>query len=625
VVQRPPAGTIPDAPGSYQFKDREGRVIYVGKARSLRQRLSNYFQAPRNLPPRTASMVASADTVEWIQVRNEVEALMLEYSLIKQHRPRFNIRLRDDKSYPFLAVTVGDEWPRPMVMRGRKRKGVRYFGPYGHAYAIRETLDLLLRTFPLRTCSDNKFGRHERLGRPCLLFHIEKCTGPCVGEVDHDAYQRLVDELIDFLDGDTETIVGRLEDQMRAAASNLEYERAARLRDRLTSVRKAIERQQMVADRNEDLDVVGIAEDDLEAAVQVFFVRRGRVVGRKGFVLDKVEDLAPGELVGDVLEGLYDDPPLGVPKSVLVPSEPDDPELYVDWLSLLRGSRVEVRVPQRGAKRELQATVTRNASEEFTRHRLRRASDHNARAKALNELQEALGLPEAPLRIECYDMSHIQGTDYVGSMVVMEDGLPKKSDYRRFKVRTVGGNDDFAAMEEVLTRRLTAYIDERSLPVGERSGKFSYPPQLLLVDGGKGQLNVAVRVLEDLGLDEEIPVASLAKRFEEVYVPGQADPVRVPRGSEGLYMLQRIRDEAHRFAITYHRQLRGKRMTKSVLDDIRGLGPTRRKRLTKELGGVAGVKQASLDDLRALPWLPDDVAHAVYAKVHGTSVAGERA
>jgi len=620
VVQRPPTGTIPEAPGSYQFKDGEGRVIYVGKARSLRQRLSNYFQDPRHLPPRTAAMVAAAETVEWIQVRNEVEALMLEYSLIKQHRPRFNIRLRDDKSYPFLAVTVGDEWPRPMVMRGAKRKGVRYFGPYAHAYAIRETLDLLLRTFPLRTCSDNKFGRHERLGRPCLLFHIEKCSGPCVGEVDHETYERLVDELVEFLDGDTDTVVRRLEGEMRGAASQLEYERAARLRDRLTSVRKAIERQQMVADRNEDVDVVGIAEDDLEAAVQVFFVRKGRVVGRKGFVLDKVEDVAPGELVGDVLEGLYDDPPLGVPKAVLVPTEPDDPELYTDWLTHLRGSRVAVRVPQRGAKRELQATVTRNASEEFTRHRLRRASDHNARARALNELQDALGLPEPPLRIECYDMSHIQGSDYVGSMVVVEDGLPKKSDYRRFKVRTVAGNDDFAAMEEVLTRRLTAYLAERSQPVGERSGRFSYPPQLLLVDGGKGQLNVAVRVLEELGLDEEIPVASLAKRFEEVYVPGEADPLRVPRGSEALYMLQRIRDEAHRFAITYHRQLRGKRMTRSVLDDIKGLGPTRRKRLTKELGGVAAVKEASLDDLRALSWLPDDVALAVYGKIHGERV-----
>jgi excinuclease ABC subunit C len=619
VVQRPPAGTIPDTPGSYQFKDRDGRVIYVGKARSLRSRLSNYFGDPRSLPPRTAAMVASAETVEWIQVRNEVDALLLENSLIKQHRPRFNIRLRDDKSYPFLAVTVSDEWPRPTVMRGRKRKGVRYFGPYGHAYAIRETLDLLLRTFPLRTCSDNKFHRHQRLGRPCLLYHIEKCSGPCVGEVDHETYDRLVGELLDFLDGETDTVVHRLEDQMRAAADNLEYERAARARDRLASVRKAIERQQMVADRNEDLDVIGIAEDDLEAAVQAFFVRRGRVVGRKGFVLDKVEDVTPGELVGDILAHLYDDPPLGVPKAVLVPTAPDEPRLYEDWLAQLRGSRVEVRVPQRGAKRELQATVTRNASEEFTRHRLRRASDHNARAKALNELQDALGLPDAPLRIECYDMSHIQGTDYVGSMVVMEDGLPKKADYRRFRVRTVPGNDDFAAMEEVLTRRLSAYIDERALPVGERTGKFSYPPQLLLVDGGKGQLNVAMRVLEDLGLDEEIPVAALAKRFEEVYLPGSPDPVRVPRGSEALYLLQRIRDEAHRFAITYHRQLRGKRMTRSVLDDIKGLGPTRRKRLTGELGGVNAVRRASREELRALSWLPDDVADAVYDKVHGTT------
>jgi excinuclease ABC subunit C len=619
VVQRPPAGSIPDAPGSYQFKDREGRVIYVGKARSLRQRLANYFHDPRGLPPRTAAMVAASDSVEWIQVRNEVEALMLEYSLIKHHRPRFNIRLRDDKSYPFLAVTVSDEWPRPTVMRGRKRKGVRYFGPYGHAYAIRETLDLLLRTFPLRTCSDNKFNRHERLGRPCLLYHIEKCTGPCVGEIDHETYDRLVAELLDFLDGDTDTVLRRLEQQMGQAARNLEYEQAARLRDRLANVRKAVERQQMVADRNEDLDVIGIADDDLEAAVQVFFVRRGRVVGRKGFVVDKVEDVAAGELVGDVLQGLYDDPPLGVPKAVLVPTMPDDPELYQDWLSQLRGSRVDVRVPQRGAKRELQATVTRNAAEEFTRHRLRRASDHNARARALNELQDALGLPEAPLRIECYDMSHIQGTDYVGSMVVMEDGLPRKSDYRRFKVRTVPGNDDLAAMEEVLNRRLSAYIDERAAPVSERTGRFSYPPQLLLVDGGRGQLGVAMRVIEDLGLDEEIPVAALAKRFEEVYLPGRPDPVRIPRGSEALYLLQRLRDEAHRFAITYHRQLRGKRMTRSVLDDIKGLGPARKRRLAKELGGVNAVKRASRDDLRALSWLPDEVADAVYDKIHGTA------
>jgi excinuclease ABC subunit C len=478
----------------------------------------------------------------------------------------------------------------------------------------------LLRTFPLRTCSDNKFGRHERLGKPCLLFHIEKCSGPCVKAIDKADYDHLTAELLEFLDGDTDSVLRRLEERMREAAAELEFEQAARLRDRLTSVRKAIEKQQMVADRNEDFDVLGIAEDDLEAAIQAFFVRRGRVVGRKGFIVDKVEDLTPGELVANVLEGLYDDPPLGIPKQVLVPTDPDDPELYEEWLSSLRGSRVQVRVPQRGGKRELQTTVTRNAREEFTRHRLKRASDHNSRARALNELQDHLGLPDAPLRIECYDMSHIQGSDYVGSMVVLEDGLPKKSDYRRFKIKGVPGNDDFAAMEEVLTRRLTAYLSERGRPAAERPGKFAYPPQLLLVDGGKGQLSVAVQVLDELGLAEEIPAAALAKRFEEVFVPGAADPIRIPRGSEALYLLQRVRDEAHRFAVSYHRQLRGKRMTTSVLDDVPGLGPTRRKRLVKELGGVAAVKQASVDELRALSWLPDPVADAVYRKIHGSHV-----
>jgi len=619
MVKRPPAGTIPDAPGSYQFKDAEGRVIYVGKARSLRQRLSNYFGSPSTMPARTAQMVAAAESVEWIQVRNDVEALMLEYSLIKQHRPRFNIRLRDDKSYPFLAITTpGDEWPRAMVMRGKRRKGTTYFGPYGHAYAIRETLDLLLRTFPIRTCSDNKFGRHERLGRPCLLFHIEKCTGPCVGEVSPGEYHRLIGELIDFLSGDTQEVVHRLEQQMREAADNLEFERAARVRDRLTSVRKAIEKQAVVTDRPEDLDVIGIHGDDLEAAVQVFYVRKGRVMGRKGFVVDKVEDVTPDQLVGHVLEGLYAETEGSpVPKEVLVPDMPDDPEVYVDWLSGARGSNGSIRVPQRGDKRALQEMVTQNAKEEFVRHRLKRASDHNARARALNALQEALGLPEPPLRIECYDMSHIQGSDYVGSMVVMEDGLAKKSDYRRFKIREVPGNDDFAAMEEVLTRRLTALLIERDRPVGDRPRRFAYPPNLLLVDGGKGQLSVAIRVVESLGLEDEVSVASLAKRFEEVYVPGQADPIRIPRQSEALYLLQRLRDEAHRFAITYHRQLRDKRMTVSVLDDIRGLGPARRKRLVKELGGMASVKAATLETFVALPWLPEAVAIAVHDKLHG--------
>jgi excinuclease ABC subunit C len=438
MIKRPPAGTIPEEPGSYQFKDKHGRVIYVGKASNLRQRLSNYFGNPRHMHARTSQMVQVAESVEWTIVRNEVEALMLEHSLIKQHDPRFNVRLRDDKSYPFLAVTTGEEWPRAQVMRGHKRKGTRYFGPYAHAYAIRETLDLLLRSFPVRTCTEGKFKEHERLGRPCLLFHIEKCSGPCVGEIDEMPYRQLVTELCQFLDGDTDEIVDRLEADMKSAATSLEFEQAARLRDRLDAVHKAIAKQQMVAEKDEDIDVIGIAEDELEASVQMFYVRKGRVVGRKGFVLDKVEDLTPGGLINRILENLYgEEPVLGVPKQVLVPHEADDREVYEEWLELARGSKVQIRVPQRGDKRALLETVERNAKEEFTRHRMKRASDHNTRSRALTELQEALGLPEAPLRIECYDMAHIQGTNYVGSMVVMEDGLPNKREYRRFKVNSV--------------------------------------------------------------------------------------------------------------------------------------------------------------------------------------------
>ena len=622
VIERPPTGTIPDAPGSYQFKDAHGRVIYVGKASSLRQRLSNYFQKPERLHPRTRQMVETATSVEWTIVRNEVEALMLEYSLIKQHRPRFNVRLRDDKSYPFLAVTVDEEWPRAMVTRGARRKGTRYFGPYAHAWAIRETLDLVLRSFPVRTCSPGKFNQHARLGRPCLLFHIEKCAGPCVGEVSADNYATMVDELCRFMAGDTDDVVQRLELDMRAAAGDLEFERAARLRDRLESVQRAVERQQMVGERDDDLDVIGITQDELEASVQVFFVRRGRVLGRKGFVLDKVEDLGEAGLIGRIIETLYgEDPPMGMPRQVVVPMAPDEPEVYEEWLTELRGTKVQIRVPQRGDLRRLLETVTQNASEQFVRHRMRRASDHNTRSRALTELQDALDLPEAPLRIECYDMAHLQGTDYVGSMVVLEDGLPAKREYRRFKVH-VPGNDDYAAMEEVLTRRLQAYLDERDQPVaerGERPGKFAYPPQLLVVDGGKGQLAVAERVVAALGLTDEIPLAALAKRFEEVYVPGREDPVPIPRGSEALFMLQRIRDEAHRFANSFHRERRSKRMTSSTLDGIPGLGEARRERLVKALGGVRAVKAADLQTLKDLSFLPDAVAEAVYERFHPAS------
>jgi excinuclease ABC subunit C len=619
MALRPESGSVPDQPGSYQFKDAGGRIIYVGKAKSLRNRLNSYFQDARNLHPRTLQMLETAASVEWIEVATEVDALMLEYSLIQRHQPRFNVRLRDDKSYPFLSITLRDEWPRAMVMRGKRKRGNRYFGPFGHAHAIRETLDLLLRTFPIRTCSDNKFAEHQRLGRPCLLFHIEQCAGPCVGEISTEDYEGLVRKLIRFLEGDTDDVVKELNARMREASSATEFELAARLRDRLSSVERAIEKRQIAGTRNEDFDVIGLHDDELEASVQVFYVRKGRVMGQRGSIVDKVEDITQPDLIARIIEDLYhQENPIGMPKNVFVPSLPDRRGLYEQWLTKQRGSRVEIRVPMRGDKRALHETATRNAKETFTRHRLKRGTDHNSRARALQELQTHLQLPNAPLRIECYDMSHLQGTDYVGSMVVLEDAVPRKSEYRRFKIRGVGGNDDFAAMEEVLYRRFRNLLAEREAP-GEAPGKFAYPPQLVVVDGGKGQLGVAVRVLETLGLSDEIPVAALAKQFEEVFVPGRSTPIELPRGSEALYLLQRIRDESHRFAVNYHRVLRKKRMTRSVLDDISGLGDVRRKRLIKEFGGVRKVQQASLDELLALTWLPDPVAHAVYDRTQGSA------
>jgi excinuclease ABC subunit C len=617
----PPTGSIPDAPGSYQFYDAEGRVLYVGKAKSLRHRLPNYWQDSAKLQPRTAQMVSQADHVEWIVVETEVDALILEHSLIQAHLPRYNVRLKDDKSYPWLAVTLDQEWPRPTVVRGRKRKGVRYFGPYGHAGAIRSTLDLLVRSFPVRTCSDTKFVRHERLGRPCLLYDIDRCSGPCVNAVDHATYDGYVDDLMGFLSGDTEPVLERLESEMVDASDHLQFERAARLRDRIVIARKAAESQQMVSDQPENFDVIGLADDPLEASVQIFHVRRGRVVGHRGFVAEKVEDLSSPEFMGLVVGQIYGAVGAEVPRRILVPELPTDLDLLHSWLTAVREGPVDVTVPQRGAKRALQETVSRSAAEDLARHRLRRAADHNARSKALTELQESLHLREAPLRIECFDMSHLQGTDYVGSMVVLEDGLTKRSDYRRFKVKTVKGNDDYAAMEEVLTRRLTALkepppaLEPNADGTPPRPRRFAYRPNLLVVDGGKGQLAVAERVVNELGLADEIELASLAKQFEEVYRPGSPEPVRLRRGSDALYLLQRVRDEAHRFAITFHREKRGKRMTTSVLDGIPGLGPARKARLVKEMGGVKAVRNAQLADLVALPWLPDQVAVAVYDHV----------
>ena len=618
-MQRPD-GNIPVTPGSYQFRDAQGRVIYVGKAINLRSRVSSYFADPANLHQRTASMMSFADKVEWIEVRNEVEALLLEYALIKEHKPRFNIRLQDDKSFPFMAITTDEQWPRAMMFRGKRRKGVRYFGPYVHPGAIRDTLELLLRTFPVRTCAASKFKQHERLGRPCLLFHIEKCSGPCVGEVSSADYKVHVDGLMKFLDGDNTEIVATMEKQMIAASEATDFERAAKIRDRLTAIHQVLEKQQMVGVQEDDIDVIGIAQDEITAAVQIFFVRKGRVIGRNGFVLDKVEDVSPELLVDRILENVYgDEPALGIPKQVLVPVLPESHEAVEKWLSDVRTTQVSVRVPMRGDKRELQETVTINASRELARHRLKRSADQHSRTMALNDLQQLLKLPHFPLRIECYDMAHLHGTDYVGSMVVLEDGLPAKTEYRRFKIKDVPGNDDYAAMREVLMRRLSAYKKERDLPISERGskpGKFAYPPQLILVDGGKGQLGVAIDVVKELGLENEIPVASLAKRLEEVFVPNSSMPIDVPRGSEALFMLQVIRDEAHRFANTFHRQLRGKRMKVSGLDGIAGLGAARKEKLMQVFGSMKSLREASADEILTQSGLPQVVSQAVFNALH---------
>ncbi|HEX8859663.1 MAG TPA: excinuclease ABC subunit UvrC [Actinomycetes bacterium] len=632
---RPKPDAIPDHPGVYLFRDAGGRVIYVGKAISLRKRLASYFQPLRNLHPRTAAMVEASATVEWVLVRSEVEALQLEYNFIKQHRPRYNVRYRDDKTYPWLAVTVSEEIPRPRVERGAKRKGTRYFGPYAHAYAIRETLDLLLRTFPMRTCSQGVFDRQRRLGRPCILYDINKCSGPCVGHISAEDHRKIVDEFISFMEGRTRPVLRRLEEEMRRSAEQLNFEAAARLRDQLASVRKALERQQMVSSSPEDFDIAAFAEDDLEAAVQVFYVRRGRVVGQRGYVVDKVEALDTAALAATFVQQLYGERLDEVPREVLLPVMPEGADALREWLSGLRGGRVDFRVPQRGEKRALLETVTANARDAFVTHKLKRASDFDARARALKELQEQLDLPVAPLRIECYDISNLQGNQVVGSMVVFEDGLPRKSEYRRFEVRTVDGQDDVASLREVLGRRLARLASEQqdqaapdrdgaagngdgSSEPGTRSRKFAYPPSLIVVDGGRPQLAAALDALEQAGRTD-LAVIGLAKRMEEVYVPGTPDPVVLPRSSEALYLLQRVRDEAHRFAIAYHRKLRGRSMTRSVLDGIPGVGEARRKDLVRHFGSPRKVAQASVEEIAALPGFGPRLAQTVWDHLHGAA------
>lgn len=606
MFERPTPSEIPTKPGAYMFRDAHGRVIYVGKAKNLRSRVMSYFGT--GLHPRTQAMVDNARQVEWIVTDSDVNALMLEYNLIKQHRPRFNIKLVDDKSYPYLVITRTKEWPQALVTRARKRKGNQYFGPYAHTYAIRKTLDLLLRTFPVRTCSDALFERQRAQGRPCLLYHIEKCSGPCINAVEREDYERMLDGLAAFLDGDTDGVLADLETSMWEAAEREEYELAARYRDRIDDVKRATLRTEVVSDRLENYDLVAFEGDELEASFQVLNVRKGRVVGRRGVIVDRVEELSDAELMAQILLQIYgEDRP---PKEILVSVEPADVDLLVEWLTEARGSRVDIRVPQRGSKRKLLETTATNAREAFARHRMSRQRDHNARARALRSLQEELGLSQAPLRIEAYDISTLQGTNTVSSMVVLEDGLPKRSEYRRFKIRTVDGQDDFAAMEETLRRRFKAYLRDREKPPTE--AKFAYPPSLVVVDGGAGQLGRAVKVLDELGL--EIPAIGLAKRMEEVYMPGRPEPLRIPRDAEALYLLQQVRDEAHRFANTYHQQLRSKSMVDSILDSVPGVGPKRKRDLLRRFGSLKKLREAEVGELAEV--VPGPVAADLYAALH---------
>ncbi len=631
VTYRPKPGEIPVDPGVYRFRDKNGRVIYVGKAKSLRPRLSSYFQDISALHPRTRTMVTTAASVEWTVVTTEVEALQLEYSWIKEFDPRFNVKYRDDKSYPYLAVTMGEEFPRAQVMRGAKRKGTRYFGPYAHAWAIRETLDLLLRVFPIRTCSSGVFRRANQVGRPCLLGYIDKCSAPCVGRVTPQEHRQIAEDFCDFMAGDTTRFVKRLEREMAAASQSLEFEQAARLRDDLVALGKALEKSAIVLGDGTDADVFALAEDGLEVAVQVFHVRGGRVRGQRGWVAEMDAESVP-EVVGHLLQQVYGgETGDGVPREVLVPVLPDEPDAVATWLGSLRGSSVQLRVPQRGDKRTLLETVHRNAEQSLNRHKLARAGDLTARSQALQELQESLDLADAPLRIECYDISHIQGSQVVGSMVVFEDGLVRKSEYRRFVIKGEQV-DDTAAMDEVLTRRFQRYLEERDQssdvelgpdpeagperidPDTGKPKKFAYPPNLVVVDGGLPQVNAAQAALDRMGIDD-IAVVGLAKRLEEVWLPGQDYPVILPRTSEGLYLLQRVRDEAHRFAITFHRQRRSKAMTASALDGIPGLGEARRKALLRQFGSVKKIRAATVEELQSVSGIGPALAASIAAEL----------
>lgn len=647
----------------YRFRDIHHRVIYVGKAKSLRSRLTSYFADLSSLHPRTRQMVTTAASVEWTVVSTEVEALQLEYNWIKEFDPRFNVRYRDDKSYPMLAVTMAEEYPRLFVYRGPRRKGVRYFGPYSHAWAIRETLDLLTRVFPARTCSSGVFKRHKQIDRPCLLGYIDKCAAPCIGRVSAEEHRTIVEDFCDFLAGRTDRMINNLQGQMERASADLDFERAARLRDDIGALRRALERQAVVLGDGTDADLVAMDGDQLEVSVQVFHVRGGRVRGQRGWIVEKSGDDQMAEQVGQFLTQFYGeqvdqadsidveeghakaDP---VPREVLVQTLPPNVDEVREWLSGLRGSNVDLRIPQRGDKRALMETLARNSADALNQHKLKRAGDLTTRSAALTEIQDTLGLDTAPLRIECIDISHVQGTDVVASLVVFEDGLPRKSDYRHYAIREAAGDgrsDDVASIAEVTRRRFlrhradvaatapvtTAAIGDSNAaddvvevdpnggdmapeaaidPKTGRPRKFAYPPNLFVVDGGAPQVHAAAAVLDELNI-ADVAVIGLAKRLEEVWVPGDDDPIIFPRTSEALFLLQRVRDEAHRFAISFHRSKRSKRMTASALDGVPGLGATRRAALVAHFGSVANLRRATIEQIAEVPGIGQTTARAV--------------
>lgn len=637
---RPAPGHIPTSPGVYRFRDEYGRIIYVGKAKNLRNRLNSYFANPSGLTPKTYAMVHTAASVEWTVVGSELESLQLEYTWIKEFKPRFNIAFRDDKSYPYLAVTLKDRFPRAQVMRGEKKKGVRYFGPYSQAWAIRETLDALLRVFPVRTCATGVFNRAQASGRPCLLGYIDKCSAPCTGKISMQDHQEIAEELCRFMAGGAEKYIAQLTGEMKDAAADFDFEKAARLRDDIEALTKAFERNAVVLSDSVDADLFNFIEDDLEAAVQVFFVRGGRIRGQRGWIVEKVEDSTPEALTEQLLAQVYGEVAASlaagttaseqsfneheIPKTINVPVLPDNQHHLEQWLTGIRGAKVTISVPQRGERVELMNTVQENAKQALALHKTRRAGDITTRSASLVELQEALELPDPIMRIECYDISHTQGTNVVASMVVFEDGLPKKGDYRKFTITGDAARDDTASMYDVIYRRFRRYLtDEKKLPGEQKSGeidtdlltakepaKFAYPPNLVVVDGGQPQVNAAAAALADLGISD-IYVVGIAKRLEELWLPQDDFPVILPRSSDALYLIQRVRDEAHRFAITFHRTKRGKAMVASALDGVDGLGPGKREALIKHFGSLKQLSQASEEALQEV----NGVGPAMAAKI----------